>query len=175
MSIGVVLFGGIFFLLSIGVIYGGYQSRSKAFRAMRWPKIDAEIEEAGYHRESSNGTYAGRKYCYDLKYSYTFDDKDYEGSEFSPIKGFRKSEDEIKDDLAPYTEGQKVKIRVNPNNPVDSYLEVPSPEEAKSQGRKSFVIGGVLVLVSLFIIAYGVGIGRLWAFALQLANMAGIV
>ncbi len=130
-------------ILGLALIAYGMRDFIRAYKSNSWPSVKGDIfssysnEEVVHSDDSDDGTV---KYYIKLQYSYSVNNKDYEGSNINLSSNFYTDEAEAKRTLKKYPENLQLDIFFDPDNPGLSVLE-PGVHTGWWVG---FILGGAL-------------------------------
>lgn len=103
----------IFMLVGGGMLYWDY------YRLQNWNDVSAEITFSEVSEYRSDGS---MMYTPDIRYSYVVDEEEYDGFVNMSSSSWRSSSDET---VAEYPVGKETTVKVNPDEPSDSFLPIP--------------------------------------------------
>lgn len=125
----------------------------RSYATAEWPSVEGRVISASVDRaermdqDTRRVTY---RYTPVVRYSYSVDGQEYEGTKITYTQGQYRTESRAREDLEPYPVGGQVTVYYDPQNPKSLVLE-PGGDPML------FVVAGLLVVVGVF---FGVSLMR---------------
>lgn len=142
---------GPLFAFSVGgiFVYIGYYLLKKDQTIIKsWQMVEAEVLSSSMltkteSRKNDRGLfYDQTTYCPSIRYSYSYNNRKYSGEDSSY---YSSSQSEIELALSKVSEGSKISIYVNPNNPSESSMK--DANNSKNMFAYVFIAVGILAML----------------------------
>lgn len=138
------IFGGIFLLVGLILVFVAISQRKKAQAAEAWPVAPGLILSSGLANHNSYDSDSGSTTNYEpqVQYQYTIMGQPYTGNQLS-FGTAQYDYNTAAKKIAPYPQGTPVTVHYDPSNPVNAVLETKA------------AAGGILLAIGILFIVIG--------------------